>query len=205
MSSTLPSSVDAVIDLLATENYVCDRQLGTALFLSLKLKRPLFLEGAPGVGKTELGKTLARCLNTALLRVQCYEGLDVSQTAYEWNVARQMIEIRLAEAVHDTDREQLTKNLYSRQMLIERPLLQALTQERSPVLLIDELDRADEPFDAFLLEVLAENQLDHSRVRHGARSGAADHADHQQPHARDPRCAEAALPVPLGRFPQPRA
>ncbi len=159
MSSTLPSSVDAVIDLLATENYVCDRQLGTALFLSLKLKRPLFLEGAPGVGKTELGKTLARCLNTALLRVQCYEGLDVSQTAYEWNVARQMIEIRLAEAVHDTDREQLTKNLYSRQMLIERPLLQALTQERSPVLLIDELDRADEPFDAFLLEVLAENQL----------------------------------------------
>ena len=159
MSSTLPSSVDAVIDLLATENYVCDRQLGTALFLSLTLKRPLFLEGAPGVGKTELGKTLAKCLSTSLLRVQCYEGLDIAQTAYEWNVARQMIEIRLAEAVHDTDRERLTKNLYSKQMLIERPLLQALTQERSPVLLIDELDRADEPFDAFLLEVLAENQL----------------------------------------------
>jgi MoxR-like ATPase len=159
MSSTLPTSVDAVIELLASENYVCDRQLGTALFLSLKLNRPLFLEGAPGVGKTELGKTLARALNTVLLRVQCYEGLDVSQTAYEWNVARQMIEIRLAEAVHDTDREQLSQKLYSRQMLIERPLLQALTQERSPVLLIDELDRADEPFDAFLLEVLAENQL----------------------------------------------
>jgi len=98
-------------------------------------------------------------LNTLLLRVQCYEGLDVAQTAYEWNVARQMIEIRLAEAVHDVDREQLTRNLYSRAMLIERPLLQALTQIRSPVLLIDELDRADEPFDAFLLEVLAENQL----------------------------------------------
>jgi MoxR-like ATPase len=159
MGSTLPTSVDAVIELLASENYVCDRQLGTALFLSLKLNRPLFLEGAPGVGKTELGKTLARALNTVLLRVQCYEGLDVSQTAYEWNVARQMIEIRLAEAVHDTDREQLSQKLYSRQMLIERPLLQALTQERSPVLLIDELDRADEPFDAFLLEVLAENQL----------------------------------------------
>jgi MoxR-like ATPase len=158
-SSTLPNSVDAVIDLLATENYVCDRQLGTALFLGLSLKRPLFLEGAPGVGKTELGKTLARCLNTTLLRVQCYEGLDVSQTAYEWNVARQMIEIRLAEAVHDTDREQLSRKLYSREMLIERPLLQALTQAQSPVLLIDELDRADEPFDAFLLEVLAENQL----------------------------------------------
>jgi len=159
MTLPLPDSVDSVISLLATENYVCDRQLGTALFLSLSLKRPLFLEGAPGVGKTELGKTLARCLNTALLRVQCYEGLDVAQTAYEWNVARQMIEIRLAEAVHETDRAALTKNLYSRQMLIERPLLQALTQDRSPVLLIDELDRADEPFDAYLLEVLAENQL----------------------------------------------
>ncbi len=159
MSLPLPESVDAVIELLAAENYVCDRQLATALFLSLKLSRPLFLEGAPGVGKTELAKTLARALNTLLLRVQCYEGLDVAQTAYEWNVARQMIEIRLAEAAHDVDREQLTRNLYARSMLIERPLLQALTQTRSPVLLIDELDRADEPFDAFLLEVLAENQL----------------------------------------------
>ena len=159
MSLPLPASVDAVIELLAAENYVCDRQLATALFLALKLQRPLFLEGAPGVGKTELAKTLARALNTQLLRVQCYEGLDVAQTAYEWNVARQMIEIRLAEAVHDVDREQLTRNLYSRAMLIERPLLRALTQTRSPVLLIDELDRADEPFDAFLLEVLAENQL----------------------------------------------
>jgi MoxR-like ATPase len=120
MSLPLPESVDAVIELLAAENYVCDRQLATALFLSLKLSRPLFLEGAPGVGKTELAKTLARSLNTQLLRVQCYEGLDVAQTAYEWNVARQMIEIRLAEATHDVDREQLTRNLYSRQMLIER-------------------------------------------------------------------------------------
>jgi len=155
----LPESVDAVISLLAAENYVCDRQLATALFLSLKLSRPLFLEGEPGVGKTELAKTLARGLNTALLRVQCYEGLDVAQTAYEWNVARQMIEIRLAEAAHEVDRERLAQSLYSRSMLIERPLLQALTQTRSPVLLIDELDRADEPFDAFLLEVLAENQI----------------------------------------------
>ena len=159
----LPTSVDAVITLLAAENYVCDRRLATALFLSLKLQRPLFLEGEPGVGKTELGKTLARGLNTMLLRVQCYEGLDIAQTAYEWNVARQMIEIRLAEAAHtihdEGERERLQHSLYARSMLIERPLLQALTQPQSPVLLIDELDRADEPFDAFLLEVLAENQL----------------------------------------------
>ena len=155
----LPDSVDAVIALLATEQYLCDRQLATAIFLALRLQRPLFLEGEPGVGKTELAKVLARSLNTALLRVQCYEGLDVAQTAYEWNVARQMIEIRLAEAVHDTDRSRLVANLYSRDMLIERPLLAALSQAVSPVLLIDELDRADEPFDAFLLEVLAENQI----------------------------------------------
>lgn len=163
MPIAIPASVDAVVTLLAAENYVCDRRLATALFLSLKLQRPLFIEGEPGVGKTELAKTLARALATRLLRVQCYEGLDISQTAYEWNVARQMIEIRLAEAAHAIsgagERDQLTRSLYRRDMLIERPLLQALTQDRSPVLLIDELDRADEPFDAFLLEVLAENQL----------------------------------------------
>lgn len=159
----LPGNVDAVIALLAAQNYVCDRRLATALFLALKLGRPLFLEGEPGVGKTELAKALASGLGTRLLRLQCYEGLDVAQTAYEWNVARQMVEVRLAEASHAigsaADRERLAHDLYSRAMLIERPLLQALTQERSPVLLIDELDRADEPFDAYLLEVLAENQI----------------------------------------------
>jgi MoxR-like ATPase len=155
----LPDSVDAVAALLATQNYICDRRLATALFLALKLQRPLFLEGEPGVGKTELAKSLANGLNTALLRVQCYEGLDIAQTAYEWNVARQMIEIRLAEATQELDRARLVKSLYTRDMLLERPLLQALTQPRSAVLLIDELDRADEPFDAFLLEVLAENQI----------------------------------------------
>jgi MoxR-like ATPase len=154
-----PASVDELAALLAAQDYLCDRGLATALFLSLRLARPLFLEGEPGVGKTELAKTLARALGATLLRVQCYEGLDVAQTAYEWNVARQMMEIRLAEAAHEVDRARLEHSLYARGMLIERPLLQALTQSRPPVLLIDELDRADEPFDAFLLEVLAENQL----------------------------------------------
>ena len=160
---TLPTSVDAVVALLAGQDYVADRRLATATFLALSLKRPLFLEGEPGVGKTELAKALASALGTKLIRVQCYEGLDIAQTAYEWNVARQMMEIRLAEAAgtvgDDAARRALSQSLYSRDLLIERPLLEALTQAESPVLLIDELDRADEPFDAFLLEVLAENQL----------------------------------------------
>jgi len=159
----VPGSVDDVVQALAGESYVADRRLATVVLLALSLKRPLFVEGEPGVGKTELAKALARALGAQLLRVQCYEGLDVAQTSYEWNVARQMMEIRLAEAAHQLGdagaRERLVHSLYSREMLIERPLLSALTQERSPVLLIDELDRADEPFDAFLLEVLAENQL----------------------------------------------
>lgn len=151
--------IDALIAGLAAQQYVCDRRLATTVHLCLSLGRPLFVEGEPGVGKTELAKALARLLDTELVRVQCYEGLDIAQTAYEWNVARQMIEIRLAEAAHDTDRERLLRNLYGRDMLIERPLLRALTLPRPPVLLIDELDRADEPFDAFLLEVLAEAQI----------------------------------------------
>jgi len=154
-----PASVDEVVTRLAAQQYVCDRRLATVLYLALAMRRPLFLEGEPGVGKTELAKALSALLGARLLRLQCYEGLDVAQTAYEWNVARQMVEIRLAEAAHEVDHDRLVKDLYAREMLIERPLLAALTQAESPVLLIDELDRADEPFDAFLLEVLAENQL----------------------------------------------
>jgi MoxR-like ATPase len=167
MNTTHPSdpaaalpSVDAVVQALGAHGYLCDRRLGTAVFLALRLRRPLFLEGEPGVGKTELAKTLAAALSTSLIRVQCYEGLDIAQTAYEWNVARQMLEIRLAEAAHAADDPALlARRLYARDMLIERPLLQALSQPVPPVLLIDELDRADEPFDAFLLEVLGENQI----------------------------------------------
>ena len=151
--------VDRVIELLATQHYVADRRLATAVFLALKLNRPLLLEGEAGVGKTELAKALSAALATPLIRLQCYEGLDVAQAAYEWNVQRQMLEIRLAEAVHETDRSRVAQSLYRREMLIERPLLAALTQPRSPVLLIDELDRADEPFEAFLLETLAERQI----------------------------------------------
>ncbi|MBP7659818.1 MAG: MoxR family ATPase [Burkholderiaceae bacterium] len=151
--------VDRVIELLATQHYVADRRLATAVFLALKLNRPLLLEGEAGVGKTELAKALSAALATPLIRLQCYEGLDVAQAAYEWNVQRQMLEIRVAEAVHETDRSRVAQSLYRREMLIERPLLAALTQPRSPVLLIDELDRADEPFEAFLLETLAERQI----------------------------------------------
>ena len=154
-----PVSVDEVLTTLAAHDYVCDRRLATALFLALRLERPLFLEGEAGVGKTELAKTLAAVLSAPLIRLQCYEGLDLSQAAYEWNVGRQLVSIRLAEALHDADRSHLERSLYSRDMLIERPLLAALSSPVRPVLLIDELDRADEPFEAFLLEVLAENQI----------------------------------------------
>jgi MoxR-like ATPase len=156
-------SAAEVKQALAEVGYLADEPAALVSFLAQRLGKPILVEGPAGVGKTELAKALARALGTRLLRVQCYEGLDIAQTAYEWNVARQMMTIRLAEAAHEvTDavgRERLSASLYSRDMLIERPLLQALTQDTSPVLLIDELDRADEPFDAFLLEVLAENQL----------------------------------------------
>lgn len=161
MTKPLPASVDETLDLLAQGDYVAERSLATALYLSLKLNRPLFLEGEAGVGKTEIAKVLSNTLGRRLVRLQCYEGLDVSSAVYEWNYARQMIEIRLAEATGDRSRESLGGDIFSPEFLIKRPLLQALESsiEGPPVLLIDELDRTDEPFEAYLLEVLSDFQI----------------------------------------------
>jgi len=157
----LPVSIDDAADLLKSGNYLADRSLATAVFLALKLGRPLFLEGEAGVGKTEIAKVLAATLGRRLIRLQCYEGLDVAAAVYEWNYARQMLEIRLAEAAHDTSRDQIARDIFSDRFLIKRPLLQALEPNPAgaPVLLIDELDRTDEPFEAFLLEVLSDFQI----------------------------------------------
>jgi MoxR-like ATPase len=159
--SPLPASIDATVELLARADYVADRALGTVLFLSLKMPRPLFLEGEAGVGKTEIGKVLSQSLGRRLIRLQCYEGLDLAAAVYEWNYAAQMIAIRVAEAEGTHDRERLEHDVFSERFLIKRPLLQALepAPEGPPVLLIDELDRADEAFEAVLLEVLADFQV----------------------------------------------
>jgi MoxR-like ATPase len=156
-----PASVDETLALLKAGNYVADRSLATALYLALTLKRPLFLEGEAGVGKTEIAKVLAATMSRRLVRLQCYEGLDVGSAVYEWNYARQMIEIRLAEAMGDSNRDTLGSDIFSERFLIKRPLLQALQKDvtGAPVLLIDELDRTDEPFEAYLLEVLSDFQI----------------------------------------------
>jgi MoxR-like ATPase len=159
VSGGAPVSVDAVQTLLSEQGYLADRRLSTSLFLSLKLERPLFLEGEAGVGKTELAKVLAGGLGAPLIRLQCYEGLDIAQAAYEWNVGRQLMHVRLAEAAHQADRAAVERGLYGRDMLLERPLLAAIDSPVPAVLLIDELDRADEPFEAFLLEVLSDWQI----------------------------------------------
>ncbi|MGF3026023.1 AAA family ATPase [Methylobacterium aquaticum] len=158
---TLPTSIDATQSLLSSAGYVADRALSTVVFLSLKLQRPLFLEGEAGVGKTEIAKVLAKSLGRPLIRLQCYEGLDVAAAVYEWNYAGQMMAIRLAEAGGVVDRERLESELFSERYLIRRPLLQALApgEGGAPVLLIDELDRTDEAFEAFLLEVLSDFQV----------------------------------------------
>ncbi len=157
----VPNSVDATLDLLLRHGYLAERALATVTFLSLRMGRPLFLEGEAGVGKTEIAKVLAVALGRKLIRLQCYEGLDVSSAVYEWNSAAQMIAIRLAEASGETDRERLSHDVFGEQYLIKRPLLQALEPDTAgpPVLLIDELDRADEAFEAFLLEILSDFQV----------------------------------------------
>jgi MoxR-like ATPase len=156
----LPDSIDDTQSRLLAQDYVSNRQLATVVYLALKLQRPLFLEGEPGTGKTEIARTLAAMLERPLIRLQCYEGLDLAGAAYEWNYGRQMMEIRLAER-EAVARETLAAELFSERFLIQRALLQAIDPHRhlAPVLLIDELDRADEPFEAFLLEVLAEYQI----------------------------------------------
>jgi MoxR-like ATPase len=158
---TIVDSIEQTRTLLADAGYIADQGLATALFLALRMQRPLFLEGEAGVGKTEIAKVLAATLDRRLLRLQCYEGLDISAAVYEWNYARQMLEIRLAEASGEVVRDNLARDVFAREFLIERPLLQALQSDKqgAPVLLIDELDRTDEPFEAYLLEVLSDFQV----------------------------------------------
>ena len=158
---TLPSSVDQTLELLNRGDYIAERSLATAVYLALSMGRPLFLEGEPGVGKTQIAKVLSQVLGRRLVRLQCYEGLDIASAVYEWNYPRQMIEIRLAEAEGVRSREALAQDIYAERFLIRRPLLLALEADVAgpPVLLIDELDRADEPFEAFLLEVLSDFQV----------------------------------------------
>ncbi|MBE88662.1 MAG: ATPase [Rhodospirillaceae bacterium] len=158
----IPTDIDGTLTLLAENNYVADRSLATALYLALSLKKPLFLEGEAGVGKTEIARVLSESLKRPLIRLQCYEGLDAATAVYEWNYARQMLEIRLQEASGSSNREKLADDIFDERFLIERPLLQAIRtgdNSAAPVLLIDELDRTDEPFEAYLLEILSDFQI----------------------------------------------
>ncbi|GGD41377.1 AAA family ATPase [Sinisalibacter lacisalsi] len=159
--TTIPDSIEGVQEMLAGENYVAGRALATVAFLALRLGRPLFLEGEAGVGKTEIAKALAAGLGRRLIRLQCYEGLDAASAVYEWNFPAQMVAIRTAEVTEGTDRGALTDELFSDRFLIRRPLLEAMSPQPggAPVLLIDEIDRTDEPFEAFLLEALSDYQV----------------------------------------------
>jgi MoxR-like ATPase len=161
MTKPLPANIDDTLELLKSAGYVAGRDLATVVFLAMKMGRPLFLEGEAGVGKTEIAKVLATGLGRKLIRLQCYEGLDVSSAVYEWNYAAQMIEIRMAEASGQLDRDRLGQDVFAEKFLIKRPLLQALESNdgAAPILLIDELDRTDEAFEAFLLEVLSDFQI----------------------------------------------
>jgi MoxR-like ATPase len=158
---SVPASVDDLQQAMAERQYVAARGLAVSIFLALRLQRPLFLEGEPGVGKTEVAKVLSATLDTELIRLQCYEGLDVGHAVYEWNYPRQILEIRMLEASHTVDRQAAERELFTDTFLIKRPLLRAIEQTRTrpPVLLIDEVDRADEEFEGYLLELLSEFQI----------------------------------------------
>ena len=161
MALEIPASVDALQQAMAGRQYIAGRGLAVSAYLALRLQRPLFLEGEPGVGKTEVAKVLASALGTELIRLQCYEGLDISHAVYEWNYPRQILEIRLLEGAHALDPRTAERELFTDTFLIKRPLLRAIeqTRDRPPVLLIDEIDRADEEFEGYLLELLSDFQI----------------------------------------------
>ena len=183
--AALPATVADTAKLLANQGYIADQELATTVHLALSMRRPLFLEGEPGTGKTEIAKVLAAGLGRRLVRLQCYDGMDIAAAAYEWDHARQLMAIRLAEAAGATDRDELSHDIYSREFLLARPLLAAIDPDLPPaVLLIDELDRADEPFEAFLLELLADFQITIPEFGTVQRGDAAGRGADLQPHAR---------------------
>ena len=194
-----PGSISDLQHRLADQHYVADRGLAVSLFLALRLKRPLFLEGEAGVGKTALAGAAAAALGTDLIRLQCYEGLDVGHALYEWDYARQLLELRILDATDTLNRESARRELYSEAFLIKRPLLQAIDplRTRPAVLLIDEIDRADEEFEGFLLELLAEFQITIPELGTLRASGASAGHPHVQSHARGARRAEAPVPVSM--------
>ena len=194
-------SVADVEQALRGESYLPDRGLATAIYLSVAMGRPLLLEGEAGVGKTEVGKTLARILEADLIRLQCYEGIDASQALYEWDYARQLLYARALQEGEVTVGERVSE-LYGPEFLVERPLLRAIRAGSRAVLLVDELDRADDEFEAFLLEVLSDFTRDRARAGDDRRRRAARRRHHLEPHAGAPRRAQAPLPLPLDRVPR---
>ena len=202
----IPSTVQEVADALAAQRYIADRSLAVTIHLALQLGRPLFLEGEAGVGKTEVAKVLSAVLDEPLIRLQCYEGLDAGHAIYEWDYARQMLAIRLIEARGEGAGAGIS-DIMSREYLVARPLLEAVEMSAGgarPVLLIDELDRADEEFEAYLLELLSDFQVTIPEVGDGGRRGAAGGGDHVQPHPGDTRRPQTPLPLPLDRLPHLR-